>query len=243
MFRFYLPILFLQFFCFYLAYKNQEGQRWYWIILLFPLLGSLFFLFQTYYNRQNIENISEEIKSTLNDNYKLEKLEKEIAYSGTISNKIRLADEYFQKKNYSAALHIYESCLEGIHADDPELLLKLVKTHYQLKNYAKVVTYGEKLKSDKAFNASEEKIALAWSYSHLGGDDLAEKVFEETNVRFTNYVQRLEYSRFLAERGNGIKSKQLLEELISEIESMDNFERKMKRKIYQKIKNAYAQRK
>jgi len=240
MIRFYTPIFLLQAFCLYLAFQRNEGQRWYWIILFFPLIGSLIFLYQTYYNRQNIESFSEGVKSTLNENYKVEKLEREIAFAGTVSNKIVLADEYFNRKNYQAALQVYNSCLEQVYTDDVELLSKLVKVNYQLEDYEAVITHGEKLRDTKTFNSSDEKVAFAWSHYRLGRTEEADELFKEMDLRFSNYTQRLEFAKYMELRGDNSAAKTLLQEMKEEIESMDRYERKMKRKIFQQIKNEYA---
>ena len=48
MFRFYTPILILQVFCLYHAYKNKSENWWYFLILMFPLIGSLIYPLQAF---------------------------------------------------------------------------------------------------------------------------------------------------------------------------------------------------
>jgi hypothetical protein len=64
-------------------------------------------LYENFYSRTNLENISEGVKSTFFSNYSLEKLEKEAKVSGTITNKMILAGAYVESGRYSDAIKWY----------------------------------------------------------------------------------------------------------------------------------------
>ncbi len=74
MFRFYTPIILLQAFCLYHAYKRNEEQKWFWIILIFPAIGCLIYLYHTFYSKENIEDLTEGVKTSFINNYKIDKL-------------------------------------------------------------------------------------------------------------------------------------------------------------------------
>lgn len=240
MIRFYSPILLLQLFCLYHAYSNNAEQRWYWFILFFPLFGCLIYLYHHFYSRQNIENLSEGIKESFNQNYRLEKLEKELDFSDTVSNKMLLAQEYMKKGAYAKAMLLYKSCLTGVHKDDPAILKKLVESCYQIGHYEQAVQYGKQLKNDKPFTQSKERIALAWSYYHIHDIKTAQQNFEAMNNRFSNYEHRLDYAKFLNKIGELEESKTLLAEMLREMDAMDRNEKRAKRNIHHKIQ-AYQQ--
>jgi hypothetical protein len=240
MIRFYTPILILQIFCVYHAFKKNNEQRWIWIILFFPFFGSLIYLYQTFYSKRNLEVLKEGVKANLNSNYKIDKLEKEIKFSDTVFNRISLADEHLLIGNYNRAYELYKSCLEGIYKDDVDLLLKLVKVNYFNKNYDKVIFYGIQIPNDDEFKKTEEKAALAWAYSKKGNHNKANQHFKECDIRFSNYYQRLEYAKYLEQNGEKQNAINMLEELINEIDTMNSYEKKLKRQIYRTIKNYYT---
>ena len=122
MIRYYSPIFVLQLFCLYHAYSNRAEQKWYWLNPVFPLFGSLIYLYNTFYTRRNVDQVSEGLKQAFNTNYKIQKLEKEIQFSDTHSNKMMLADEYSQIEDYDRAIQLYRSCLTGLYEDDPGIL-------------------------------------------------------------------------------------------------------------------------
>lgn len=242
MIRFYSPILILQGFCLYHAYRNSKDWTWIMIILFLPLVGSLIYLYKHFYSRRKIENISEGIKTSFVSNYKIDKLEKELKYSDTVFNKTQLADAHFENNNIERAAELYQSCLESsIHKSDTELLLKVMKTSYMLKDYKTVIKHGKTISKLKEFQNTEEKIALAWSYHYEGDKEMAEKTFQEMDVRFSNYLHRVEYSKFLNETLKKDEGIAILEELLDEIDSMDPQERRQKKDIYRSIKSFYKQ--
>ncbi|MEM1321447.1 MAG: hypothetical protein AAGG75_14420 [Bacteroidota bacterium] len=240
MIRFYSPIFLLQLFCLYHAYANDREQKWFWIILFFPFIGSLFYLYDTFYSRQNMEDLAEEVKSTFISNYKIKELEKQLKFSETTVNKMNLADEYFKVEYYKGALDLYESCLTGNHDADINLLKKIITTSYRMEEYEVVVQYGELLKDNREFKNAAEKSALAWAYFELEQYEKAEAVFQGIDVRFSNYELRLEYAKFLEITGHIEEGKDKLEELLEELESMDRKERRQKKSIYGQVRALYA---
>lgn len=241
MFRFYTPIILLQAFCLYHAYSKKEEQRWFWIILMLPVIGSLIYLYHTFYNRRDIENLAEEVKGSFVNNYKIDKLEKALVFSNSVTNKIKLADEHLIHGNYERAEYLYESCLNGIYKDDSNLLMNLVKVNYLKKDFDKVIDYGSRITDKTIFNKSEEKVALAWSFHEKGKEVEALQIFEEMDTRFSNYNQRLEFAKYLDKIESSELAIEKIETLLGEIDAMDNYEKKLMRKTYRIIKNYHAQ--
>lgn len=168
-------------------------------------------------------------------------MEKELVFSDTVSNKVKLADEYVIAGNFERSKELYESCLDGIYIDDSDLLLKLVKVSYLKKDYDDVIKFGQQILYENDFKKTEEKVALAWAFHEKGNDSEADKHFEEADIRFSNYSQRLEYAKYLEIKGKPDLAKEKLEELMNEIETMSSYEKKLKKPIYRLIKNYHSQ--
>lgn len=238
---YYSPIAFLQVFCLYHAYSNRCDQKWYWIILFFPLGGGLIYLYHTFYSRRNVDNLLEGVKNTLVPNYKIERLEKQLTYSNTVSNKIELADEYSAAGNPEKALNLYNSCLDGIHKDDPKLLQKIIINSYLCGDYKSAIKHGNVVKDSAEFRNSEERIAYAWAHYYENEQEIAEKHFKGMDARFSNYKHRMEYAIFLNKTNRKAEGNAKLEELLEEIDAMDRYEQKLKRKVYREIKQVKNQ--
>ena len=78
MFRFLPIVVIIQGYCLYHAYTNRVYQRWFWFIIIFPLLGSVVYLYHHFYSKRNTAVLSEGLKGIVNSNYEVEKMEKEL---------------------------------------------------------------------------------------------------------------------------------------------------------------------
>lgn len=240
MIGFYTPLLALQAFCLYHAYRNHVEQRWYWFIIFFPGIGCLIYLYHNFYNRSSIETIAEGVKVVVNSNYKVEQLEKALRFSDNITNKTNLADAYVSCGRYDEALTLYKECLTGFMADDPVIRIKVLFTSFLKKDYEATVAYGEELESEKRFQKSEERAAYAWALHHTGKTEQAEKVFQQMDSSFTNYRQRIEYCKFLMAIGKPEALQSKLQEMNEELEHMKGPERKFYRQVAREIRDMQA---
>ncbi len=240
MIRIFPLVVLVQIFCLYHAYKNNTEQKWFWLIVFLPFIGSIIYLYYHFYNRTTVETVSETITKVVNTNYKVEQLEKEVKFSDTVTNKTQLAEEYVNIGSYDKAIDLYKSCLKGTHADDPDILLGLVKSTYLNNNYDATIQYGKIIESEKIFQNAEERVAYAWALFNTGDSANAEKNFEAMDFQFSNYKQRLEYCNFLKEENRIDDAKAKLSEMIEEIDHMDRKEQRSKRTIYRDIKNFYG---
>ena len=228
---YYILILGLQAFCLFHAYKNNNQQKWYWIIIFVPLIGCAIYLYENFYNRRNISTFTEGVKGLVYNNYALEKLEKEVKYSETITNKINLADAYTERGRYDEALTLYESCRKGFYENNTDLLRKLLRGYYLKKDYYKVIEIGKQLESTKSVGDSEDKIAYAWALHFTGDKATAEDKFKEMDAKFANFQARIEFAKFLIETNRNSDAKKILNAIIEEHEAMDSYEKGLKKNM------------
>jgi hypothetical protein len=240
MFAFYAPIFLLQAFCVYHAYRNNVEQRWYWLILFFPLVGCVIYLVQNFSTRTSLEQIAENVKEVVNSSYKIEQLEKALKFSESVTNKLNLADAYMEVARYKDAVALYSSSLEGFMAGDTAVMMKLCHAHFMDDNFAAAVEHGTKLENLKPFRNSEERVVYAWALHHLGNTDKAEAIFLDMDRSFTNYYHRMEYSKFLIKTGKTDLAKEKLRDLVDEFEQMNGPERRLKKNTYREIKDLYT---
>lgn len=227
----------MEFFCIYHAFKNDKDMKWFFLILLFPFIGSMIYMYIHMLNQPSIDDITETVKETIEPEYKTEKLEKAAEFSGTFNNKIRLADEYTQKKRYEEAIQIYKSCLEGFNSDSPEVFMKLLKVYYLKEDYIAAVSYGKKLEKERHFEKTDEKIAYAWALHYSGDSETAEVAFKSMDGYFSNYKHRFEYALFLKGQNRNEDALAITKELLDEFNQMDLGEQRMKKELFKAIKD------
>lgn len=237
----FTPLLILQVFCLYHAYTNKVDVKWYFLIILIPLIGSLIYLYYHFVNRQNIKTVSQGVESILNTDSQLLRLEKQMEFSDTVQNKTLVADKYVELGRYLEATDLYESCLEGYNQNDPKTIQKLVKAYYLDENYEKSVSYGNKLKGNPYFLKSEDAICYAWSLYYTGKVEEAEALFSKMDVAFANYIHRMEYAKFLHELDRKEEAIAKLEESISEFDHMESHEKRNMRQTIRAIELLYKE--
>ena len=240
MFGLYTPVLILQAFCLYHAYRNNSEQRWYWLILFIPVIGCALYLYHHFYSRSSLQNISEGVKGIVNTNYKLEQLEKAYRFSNNLANRVNLADAYVVYGRYDEAIALYQECLVGFMAEDPVLRMKLLSAYFYSGDYETAIKYGRQLESEKTFRDAEEHIGYAWALHHAGRTDEARSRFESMDRSFTNYKHRIEYCKFLQQTNRLEDLKTKLTELTEEVEHMKGPERRLRRDVIRDIKALYS---
>ena len=241
MFGLYTPVLLLQAFCIYHAYKNNAEQRWYWFIILFSVFGCAFYLFDQFYSRTTINSLTENVKGVLNTNHKIERWEKEVRFNDSIKNRLNLAESYIEVGRYADAKEIYQKCLTGFMADDPDVKMKLLVACYMTDDFSASVALGDELKSEKQFRDSDARLAYAWSFFELGQSDAAEEIFKDMDRPFTNYKHRLEFSKALRKLGRNAEVKSKLLELLDEFEHMRATERNVNRDVIRHTHDLFSE--
>lgn len=236
MLRLYPLIILIQLFCLYHAYTNRTEQKWFWIIIFFPFIGSVFYLYHHFYSRRNLENVKEGLKETFISNYTIDKLEQKVKFSDTYANKMELAKAHIDLGNNDRAIEVLDSCWNENFASDPALNTYLFQAHYQNEDYHKAITYAKNIVDVKEFQNSNEMAAYAWALYRVDNIEEAKGVFEQLNVRFANYSQRLEYAYFLQESGQDQDARVLVSTLMEEIQAMDSYERKINKGAIRDIK-------
>ena len=232
----YTPLFILQAFCIYHAYRNNVEQRWYWFIIFFPGVGCALYLYHSFYNRNNLRKLTEGVKDVVNTNYRIEKLERAVQFSDSITNKINLADAYVSYARYQDAIALYESCLTGYMADDPVVRMKILRAFYGNQNFDRVVAMGDALGDDKEFKNAEQRIDYAWSLYRTGETGRAKSVFHDMNRSYTNYKHRVECCRFLVDAGETPEARELLTVLVQELDHMKGPERRLYRNVIREIR-------
>ncbi len=241
MYEYFYPLLALQGFCIYHAYKTRQEQKWYWMIIFFPYVGCLIYLYEAFYSRRTVSNIAEGLKQVVNSNYRIEQLESAVKFSNSAKNKMDLADAYVAIGRNAEAVSLYSDCLSGHLADDGPLKTKLLHAFYQNRQFEDCARLGSQLVNDKEFRNSEERINLAMAYHHLGNNDMAIREFEAMDRTFTNFEHRYAYSQYLLLIGRKDEAREKVTELLSEIEMMKSLERRTHREAIGKIKDLSRQ--
>lgn len=233
----YTPVLILQAYCLFHAYQNNNVQRWVWLIIFLPGIGCAIYLYQNFYNRQNIESLAEGVKHVVNSNYKLEQLEKAHRLSDNFATKTNLAAGYATFGRYDDAIALYKECMQGFMADDPTLRMKLLRVYFLKQDFEACIELGYQLRSEKLFQYAEERIVFAWALQSAGKTAEAEGEFAAMDKPSSNHKHRLEYCKFLLATERVETAREKLTLLLDEFGLMKGPERKFNSDVYHEAKD------
>lgn len=227
---YYYFIIALQIFCVYHAYKNKSNFYWYLIVFFIPLIGCIVYILTQVINKRDVANITEEITTIINPTKKIRDLETALQFSDTFQNKINLADGYLENRDYNNAILYYEKALESNFKEEPHTLNKLVRCYFEIQNFDKVIEYSKKINLDKDFKDANYFYGLA--LEEKGEFDKAEVHLRKMDRRYSNYNERLKLSKFLIRRGKNEDAKEVLNEVILEINSMTKLNARKYRTVF-----------
>ena len=125
-----IAIIALQIYCVFHAYKNGN-QQWIWIIIIAPGVGSAAYalahlmpeLFGSWGVRRSAKRVVKLIDPTRDQRVLALNLER----ADTPHNRQALAAELLELERFDEAEELYRSCLTGINAHAPDLLLGLAR--------------------------------------------------------------------------------------------------------------------
>ena len=231
---FYYSLVAFQAFCIFHIYKSRNDYYWYFIVFFVPIIGALVYFFLEVVSKRNIAITKERISTSLNPAKKINDLKDKLNNSDTFQNKTNLADAYREDKNYTEAIHYYTSALDSKFNDDKSTINKLAKCYFEVKDYKNVVEYASQLNLDTGF---KDTICIyAISLEKCGFNDKAKIEFKKTDIRYSNYPERLELARFLVRQDDKLEAKETLTGIIFEIENMIETNQRKYKYIYRESK-------
>ena len=225
----YYLIVALQVFCFYHVYKTQRPYYWFFIILFIPLLGSLVYILTQVFNKRDADIIQGEITAIINPSKKVKDLEKKLEFSDSYTNRIDLADAFFEMGTYSDAIANYEHTLLDTVQDDTYSRLQLIRSYFKLNAFKKVIEHAEAIKHSSEFQGSKSQFCYGLALKEIGRVEEAEKQLELVNRPYSNYSERLALAKFYLDHGKKEEGKNLLEEILEESKHMSKPNKKQYR--------------
>ncbi len=234
---FYYLLIAFQAFCIFHVYKIRNDSYWYFVIFFVPIIGATVYVFSQVINKNNLISIGEKITTIFDPNKEVRTLKKKLSLSDTFQNNINLANTYKNNNDFTNAVLYYEKALTGRFKNNSYTLNEALKCYYQINKYDKVIDYASKINIDQSFSDSIFIYAIA--LEKCGYFENAEVQFRKTNVRYSNYAERLELSKFLIRRNNKEDAKIVLNEIISEINNMIDTNKRKYKIIYKESKSLF----
>lgn len=224
---FYFIIAF-QAFCIYHLFKHRKSFYWIFAIIFLPVVGCLAYLVTQVPRKSTPQQYQEPNKKRTTPTNTVRLMEQKLEFADTYLNRVNLADAYLETKQYNNAIEHYNIALNDTTQNDFYVKEHLIKAYYNVNDFDQVIAHSKEVVDHREFEKSE--IPFLYGMALAENDQLEEaEVFLMLMDRpYSNYNERVAFSKFLLNSGKSIEAEKILEELSVEMENMTS----MNKRIY-----------
>lgn len=142
-------------------------------------------------------------------------LEERLHAADTVANRAELGEACLRDGDYERAAGLFASCLAGVHATDPSLLLGLARAHSGLgKHEAAKRSLDELIAANPGFRSADGHLLYAKTLEALGQDDAALAEYEVLATSYPGEEARVRRARLLLRLARRDDARASLEELL-----------------------------
>lgn len=223
---FYVITIIMQAICVIHCVRKGNQQKWIWIIVFLPMIGSIVYFFSEIFTGRDMRTVQSGVGEIFNPSGSIRKLEENLRFSDTFNNRVALADAYLDARQTAKAAELYESSLTGAFTENEYAISRLIQAYYAEKRYAEIVAIVPKICKLPQFPRSKAHILYAMSLANTGRDDAAEQEFLGMKGRFSNFEARYYYALFLQKNNRYEEAHVLLKQIAEEIPQLSSVERR-----------------
>ncbi len=199
---------------YFAVHAGKTGRYgWIFLIIFFPLVGSLVYFFVEYL--PELQQTAK-IRSSryINPAKNIKQLQRQIEISDTVQNKIDLAEAYFQSRQYRKSISLLETCLVGAHKNDQHILEGLFYSHFYLGENEEASKYLNDLIDIKGDKLSKElQLAKAKLLENTGNINEALIAYESC-FNTAGEEAKCRYAVLLKKQGDHERAKSMFEEIL-----------------------------
>ena len=203
----------------------KTGRPYFWIFIIFfiPLAGPIAYalveLLPDLLHSRSGRRVAKDLDSVVNPDRRLRELTRETARSDTVENRFQLAKECLSKERYEEAWELLETCLEGVHAEDPAILLALAKARFGLQHYTATVEALDRLRAaDPNCQSAEGHMLYARSLEGLGERERALFEYEALAGYYPGEEARCRYGLLLQKAGRTDEAREAFAEVLRSVD-------------------------
>ena len=212
-----LSLLFSILLCVHVVRTGRE-MYWLWIILLFQPIGGLVYLIAIVlpelFRGPTARKVGRAARETLDPTRNYREAQAAHDLAPTVHNQMKLAAAAAELGRHDEAEALYGSAMQGVHAEDPALLLGRAKALIELKRHSEALELLEVLgKQGKEAETPQARLALARAYEGLGRTQEAEAAFDWAAPRLPGLEGVARHAAFLARTGRRADAQAQLDEI------------------------------
>lgn len=189
------------------AVRTRQEMYWLFILFMFPLLGSLVYLFAIYLPHSRLERgalqaVSAAVKA-VDPNREVREARARFTEAPTAQNRMRLAEALLEQGNATEAADQYQQCLTGPFASDLEIRFGAAHAMTECQRYEEAIQHLEEIRAEEPkFRAEAVSILLARCYAGTSRAAKARDEFDSALKKFGSFGAKAEYAIWLYSQGD-----------------------------------------
>jgi hypothetical protein len=198
--------------------RSGQDSFWLWIILLLQPIGPLVYLFAIlvpqWTSGAAARRMSKAARETLDPGRAYREAKAAHELTPTVHNQMRLASAAATLGRWDEAERLYGDALQGVHEDDPALLLGRARALLELQRPAEALTLLERLSAQgDPGRTPQATLAFARAYEGLGRNTEAEAAYLDAEGRVPGLEGIARHAAFLARTGRREQARTVLAEI------------------------------
>jgi hypothetical protein len=202
------------------ALRTGRDQKWIWIIILAPVVGCLAYYFMEVFphsrEERQLRRRIHDIAKALNPDGELKRRAEDVATTASVDNRASLADECLEKGMFDEAIRLYESCLEGPHANDARILFSCARAYFYNGNHRQAEEILRRLeKAHPRFRREETQLLEARVFDALGETDRAIAIYAKLRDQYVGFEAKYRYAALLKRLGREREAGELFDFIVA----------------------------
>jgi len=198
--------------------RSGRDMYWLWIILIFQPLGGLVYLIAVLIPElaagPTARRVSHAARETLNPERAYREAKAAVETTPTVHNRMRLAAAAASLGRHAEAEALYREAAQGVHADDPALLLGRANALIELGRFAEAMPLLDVLgEAGETNRTPQAALALGRAYEGLGRTAEADTAYQWAAMKMPGLEALCRYAAFLARNGRRAEAREALADI------------------------------
>lgn len=210
----------LQFLCLVHMVRSGRPYWWIWLIMLGSLLGVT-----VYVVTQILPDLGGDLRArravravarTFDPERQRRRVEAELEVADTMQNRVRLARECTELGDHGRAESLLRSCLRGVHAGDPHVMLELARAQFAQDRWSEAKATLDALKAaNPGFRSTDGHLLYARSLEAMGEPLRAADEYAVAADAYPGEEGRVRYARLLQSLQRHDEARQVLQQVLA----------------------------
>ena len=217
----------LQVLCVLHCIRRGTQQRWIWLIVFVPFIGSIAYFVSEILPKRHMGDWQAGLGSLfVSPTVRIRRLEENLHFANTFNNRVLLANAYMLAGRTEEAIELYSTSLTGAFTENEYVINRLIAAYFKTERYPELIGLAKKIYNTPSFTRSEAHLFYARALDNTGDKEGAEREFRKMKGRFADFEARYQYSLFLQRGGRGSEAQGILEDIVKEGSHLSSRERR-----------------